>query len=155
MSKCVKTHQNMSKCIQICPNSNQDKSRRVRTGRDRCRWVTMGQDGSGQIRTGQDGSGSVQTSPNLSLIQLNLTPKYYIQSPLPLPATLFQRPLDNFFSILSDDNCQYWINLDDMILSSPNYPKWYNADGVGCEWLISAQEGFIIALEFNHFHVIL
>ena len=40
-----------------------------------------------------------------------------------------------------------------MTLSSPNYPKWYNADGVGCEWLISAPEGFIIALEFNHFHV--
>ena len=40
-----------------------------------------------------------------------------------------------------------------MILSSPNYPKWYNADGVGCEWLISAPEGYIIALEFNHFHV--
>ena len=40
-----------------------------------------------------------------------------------------------------------------MILSSPNYPNWYNADGVGCEWLISAPEGFIIALEFNHFHV--
>ena len=37
-----------------------------------------------------------------------------------------------------------------MTLSSPNYPKWY---GGNCEWLISAQEGFIIALEFNHFHV--
>ena len=40
-----------------------------------------------------------------------------------------------------------------MTLSSPNYPKWYNADNVGCEWLITAPEGFIIALEFNHFHV--
>ena len=41
-----------------------------------------------------------------------------------------------------------------MTLSSPNYPKRYNADGVGCEWLISKPvEGFIIALEFNHFHV--
>ena len=40
-----------------------------------------------------------------------------------------------------------------MTLSSPNYPKWYNADEAGCEWLISAPEGFIIALEFNHFHV--
>ena len=40
-----------------------------------------------------------------------------------------------------------------MTLSSPNYPKWYDAAGVGCEWLISAKEGFIIALEFNHFHV--
>ena len=55
--------------------------------------------------------------------------------------------------IITDDNCQYWMNLDEITLSSPNYPKWYNADGVGCEWLISAPEGFIIALEFNHFHV--
>ena len=45
------------------------------------------------------------------------------------------------------------MNLDGMRLSSPNYPKWYKADGVGCEWLITAPEGFIIALEFNHFHV--
>ena len=58
-----------------------------------------------------------------------------------------------FLSIITDDDCQYWKNLDEMILSSPNYPKFYNADGVGCEWLISAQEGFIIALEFNHFDV--
>ena len=40
-----------------------------------------------------------------------------------------------------------------MKLSSPNYPKFYPEDGIGCEWLISAQEGFIIALEFNHFDV--
>lgn len=41
----------------------------------------------------------------------------------------------------------------EMTLSSPNYPKYYNADGLGCEWLITAPEGFVIALEFNHFHV--
>ena len=58
-----------------------------------------------------------------------------------------------FISIITDDDCQYWKNLDEMILTSPNYPKLYNADGVRCEWLISAQEGFIIALEFNHFDV--
>ena len=58
-----------------------------------------------------------------------------------------------FIYYCTDDNCQYWKNLQDMTLSSPNYPKWYNADGIGCEWLISAPEGFIIALEFNHFHV--
>ena len=55
--------------------------------------------------------------------------------------------------LFTADNCQYWLNLDEMSLSSPNYPKWYNADGVGCEWLITAHEGFIIALEFNNFHV--
>ena len=40
-----------------------------------------------------------------------------------------------------------------MTLSSPNYPKWYATADVDCEWLISAKEGFIIALEFNHFNV--
>ena len=45
------------------------------------------------------------------------------------------------------------MNPDEMTLSSPNYPKWYNADGLGCKWLLTAPEGFIIALEFNHFHV--
>ena len=57
------------------------------------------------------------------------------------------------FLQFTEDNCQYWKNLEEMTLSSPNYPKWYNTDGVGCEWLISAPEGFTIALEFNHFHV--
>ena len=59
----------------------------------------------------------------------------------------------NFLSIITDDNCKYWKNLRDMTLSSPNYPNWYNADGIGCEWLISAPIGSIIALEFNHFQV--
>ena len=54
---------------------------------------------------------------------------------------------------MTDDNCQYWKNLDDLTLSSPYYPMWYNADGMICEWLLSVPEGFIIALEFNHFHV--
>ena len=40
-----------------------------------------------------------------------------------------------------------------MTLSSPNYPHWYYADDVGCEWLISSPEGFIVALEFIHFDV--
>ena len=40
-----------------------------------------------------------------------------------------------------------------MTLSSHNYPKWTNVDGIGCEWQISAPEGFIIVLEFNHFDV--
>ena len=55
----------------------------------------------------------------------------------------------SIFYVLSDDDCQYWWNFDDMTLSSPNYPKWF---GGSCEWLISAQEGFIIALEFTHFY---
>ena len=61
-----------------------------------------------------------------------------------------------FSFIITDDICQYWKNLDEMILSSPNYPNYpksYNTDDIRCEWLISAQEGFIIALEFNDFDV--
>ena len=57
------------------------------------------------------------------------------------------------FLSTTDDYCQYWKNLRDMTLSSPNYPKQYIADGVGCGWQLSAAKGFIIALEFNHFHV--
>ena len=40
-----------------------------------------------------------------------------------------------------------------MTLSSPNYPKYYHADFVGCQWLLSAPEGSIIALEFNSFYI--
>ena len=41
-----------------------------------------------------------------------------------------------------------------MKLTSPNYPKWFFADGIGCDWLLTAPEGNIIALEFNDFEVI-
>ena len=68
--------------------------------------------------------------------------------------TSIERKFKYFLYFIIDDNCQYWKNLDEMILSSPNYPKWYKADGTGCEWLISAPKGFIIALEFNHFELV-
>ena len=41
-----------------------------------------------------------------------------------------------------------------MKLTSPNYPKWFFADRKGCDWLLTAPEGNIIALEFNDFEVI-
>ena len=41
-----------------------------------------------------------------------------------------------------------------MKLTSPNYPKSYFADGIGCDWLLTAPEDHIIALEFNDFEVI-
>ena len=41
-----------------------------------------------------------------------------------------------------------------MKLTSPNYPKWYFADEIGCDWLLTAPEGYIIALQFNDFEVI-
>ena len=40
-----------------------------------------------------------------------------------------------------------------MTISSPSYPKWYKADGVGCEWQLRAPDGFFIVLEFKSFHV--
>ena len=55
--------------------------------------------------------------------------------------------------IHTDDSCQYWLNLKDKKLTSPYYPKWFFADGRGCEWLISGPEGHTIALEFEEFKV--
>ena len=52
-----------------------------------------------------------------------------------------------------EDKCQYWLNLKDMRLTSPNFHKWYFADGKGCHWLLTAPKGNIIALEFNDFEV--
>ena len=51
------------------------------------------------------------------------------------------------------DNCQYWMDLVNQRLSSPYYPQYYFNDDIGCEWLITAPEGHIITLEFDHFHV--
>ena len=45
------------------------------------------------------------------------------------------------------------MDLTNMTLVSPNYPKYYFADNTVCEWLLTAPEGNIIALEFNHFDV--
>ena len=56
-----------------------------------------------------------------------------------------------FISTIIDDKCQYWIDLKNMKLTSPNYPKWYIADGIGCGWKLTAPEGNKISLEFNHF----
>ena len=51
------------------------------------------------------------------------------------------------------DSCQYWMDLENQKLSSPYYPEDYFADENGCEWLITAPEGHIISLEFDHFDV--
>ena len=51
------------------------------------------------------------------------------------------------------DKCQYWMDLENQKLSSPYYPQNYFHDGIGCEWVITAPEGHIISLEFDHFHV--
>ena len=46
------------------------------------------------------------------------------------------------------------MDLENQKLSSPFYPQNYLADGIGCEWLITAPEGHIISLEFDHFNVV-
>ena len=56
-----------------------------------------------------------------------------------------------FQIVLIGDSCQYWMDLENQKLSSPYYPQNYFADGTGCEWLITAPEGNIISLEFDHF----
>ena len=46
------------------------------------------------------------------------------------------------------------MDLENQKLSSPYHPQHYLADGIGCDWLITAPEGHIISLEFEHFNVI-
>ena len=55
--------------------------------------------------------------------------------------------------MITGDDCQYWKNLEEMTLSSPDYPKWVRADGLSCGWLLSAPKGFVVALEFIEFDV--
>ena len=55
--------------------------------------------------------------------------------------------------LLIGDSCQYWMDLENKKLSSPYYPQNYLADGIGCEWVITAPEGNIILIEFEHFDV--
>ena len=59
----------------------------------------------------------------------------------------------NFNFLLIGDSCQYWMDLENQKLSSPYYPQNYLADGIGCEWVITAPEGNIILIEFEHFNV--
>ena len=56
----------------------------------------------------------------------------------------------NFFFHPTDDSCQQWLNMTNKKLTSPYHP-WFVTDG--CEWLITAPEGHIIALEFEKFTV--
>ena len=51
------------------------------------------------------------------------------------------------------DSCHYWMDLENQMLSSPYYPQNYFTDGIGCEWVITAPEGHIISLQFDHFNV--
>ena len=55
--------------------------------------------------------------------------------------------------MLIGDSCQYWMDLENHKLSSPYHHKYFFADGDGCEWLITAPEGNVISLEFDHYEV--
>ena len=55
--------------------------------------------------------------------------------------------------ITTDDTCEYWMDMEKMTITSPDYPKWYKANGVGCEWTVIAPKGNIISIEFIKFHV--
>ena len=47
------------------------------------------------------------------------------------------------------------MDLETQTLSSPYYPQKYFPDyALGCDWLITAPEGHIISLEFDHFNVV-
>ena len=61
--------------------------------------------------------------------------------------------MNDFFFLLTDDSCQYWLDLENQKISSPYYPDWYFANGIDCEWLITAPENHTIFLEFDHFKV--
>ena len=56
--------------------------------------------------------------------------------------------------MIVDDTCEYWMDMKKMTLTSPDYPKWYKANGVGCEWVIAAPKGSIITIEFIYFEVV-
>ena len=58
----------------------------------------------------------------------------------------------NFHFLLIGDSCQYWMDYENQKLLSPYYPQNFFADGNICEWVITAPEGNIILIEFEHFN---
>lgn len=51
------------------------------------------------------------------------------------------------------EHCNEWLDLDDGILTSPNYPDIYPAH-TECAWLLSAPQGQFVTLIFHDFNVI-
>ena len=56
------------------------------------------------------------------------------------------------FTPFQNDFCQSCLDMEQKTLKSPNYPKSYGTN-VSCDWLITAQQGFHIALELQEFNV--
>ena len=61
--------------------------------------------------------------------------------------------INEYAFVLIGDICQYWMDLENMKLSSPYFPQNYFDDGSVCDWFITAPEGNIISLEFDYFNV--
>ena len=56
------------------------------------------------------------------------------------------------FTPFQNDMCQSCLDMEQKTLKSPNYPK-SSSTHVSCDWLITAQQGFQIALELQEFNV--
>ena len=56
------------------------------------------------------------------------------------------------FTPFQNDMCQSCLDMEQKTLKSPNYPKSYGTN-VSCDWLITAQQGFHIALELQEINV--
>ena len=64
------------------------------------------------------------------------------------------------FKFFIDDYCQYWLNTDDGILTSPNFKinnigflQHYYDNNLNCSWILNANQGHYITLEFIYFYV--
>ena len=56
------------------------------------------------------------------------------------------------FTLLKNNNCETWMNMNIKIIQSPNYPNLYGND-IFCNHLITVQPNFHITLEFLEFDV--
>ena len=50
------------------------------------------------------------------------------------------------------DPCQDWLDLTSMKLTSPNFPKSYDADTI-CTWNLTTDKGYYISLDFDNINV--
>ena len=50
------------------------------------------------------------------------------------------------------DQCQDWMDLINMKLTSPNYPEFYDKN-TDCQWKLTTDKGNYISLDFEHINV--
>ena len=56
------------------------------------------------------------------------------------------------FNLLNNTNCESWMDMNNRIIQSPNYPTSYGND-IFCNHLITVLPDFYITLEFLEFDV--